>query len=246
MKIGIVYVVYGGNCDIVASHCISYSRKYTRLPITVLTNIEKGRRNNKWANCADIDFIYSDDPTENNRLVKLTMNKKTPYGFTIYLDADSIIQNDGFDEEILKMIEATPDLILNHFCTYPYPGGGFQNIYLRAMRQFECEPPLKVYNGAFIGFRGNGRTERFFNTWLGAWLKFGAQREMPPLACAVSKSPELNIYTLPDNFFSPDAKNENAIVQHNYNADFWDKIGCEPTQLSLTHHEKDDYGFTTI
>lgn len=246
MKVGIVYVAFGENCDIVASHCISYSRKYTSLPITVFTNIETSRRNKKWKEVKGIDFCYLNIMLEDNRLVKLSMNIKTPYDFTIYLDADSIIQKPGFDEEILKIIRTNPDLILNHFCTFPYPDGNFQNIYLRAVKKFECTTPLKVYNGAFIGFNKNLSVDIFFETWKELWQKFGAQREMPPLACAINKLTLLDIYNLPDNFFCPDSKNENAIVQHNYNADFWDKIGCQPTQLSAAHYELGDYSFTKI
>lgn len=244
MTVGIVYIVFGYACNNVAAHCIKYSRKFTKLPITVIQNISQ--KVNLWNTIPNIDYITMDLPISENREIKTRLIKYTPYDFTIYLDADSIIQDERFDEEVLKMIEQQPDLILNHFCTYPYPDGNFQNIYLRALKQFECEMPLKVYNGAFIGFAKNITTKLFFGTWNTFWDTFGRQREMPPLSCAINKIPSLSICELPANFFSPDTKNDKAAVQHNYHADFWARIGCEPMELSAAHYEVGDYGFTKI
>lgn len=246
MTIGIIIVSFGVECDKIASHCVAYSRQFTNLPITIITNVDRHRRHKKWDEVKDIDFIQSTEPTHNNRKIKTTIIEYTPYDYSIYMDADSIIQKPEFDEEILKMIEDTPDLILNHFCTYPNSENKFQNIYLRASKHFECEDPLLVYNGAFIGFANNERTKEFFTKWNKYWMDFGWQREMPPLSCAVNKMTELSICILPDNFFCPDHKNEDAVVQHNYNDDFWTKIGHCFVELPQAHFQEGDYGFTEI
>jgi len=244
MTIGILYIAFGENCDYVAAHCVAYSRKYTKLPITVLTNLTA--RNPRWNSIEDVTFRYFALQTSDNRLLKTSMVVYSPYDFTIYLDADSIIQNEGFDEKMYELIGNSPNLILNHFCEYPYQDGRFQNIYLRALRKFNCDMPLDIYNGAFIGFSKETIVFDFFNLWKELWLQFGAQREMPPLACAINLMKGLKIERLPQNFFSPDSKNDDSVVQHNYHQDFWKRIGCKPKELFQAKYEVGDYGFTKI
>lgn len=246
MKIGLIYVAFGSGCDKLAAHCVAYSRKYTQIPITVLTNIPAHLRSTKWQSVSNIEFKYFDMPVGQNRHIKTTLPEHSPYDYTIYMDADSIIQKEGFDELITSMAELGPDLILNHFCTYPYPDKKFQNIYLRAFKKFECAGPLLVYNGAFIGFKNTENAKLFFSTWHKYWKEFGAQREMPPLACAINNLPLVTVMDLPAGFFCPDHKDDNATVQHNYHEDFYSRIGTDPIELAQASYGVDDYKFTVV
>ncbi len=255
-NLGLIFVVFGNECDRMAAHCVAYSRQYTKLPITILSNLNEYERNVKWKEIDNIDFIHIDLPLEQNRQVKTTLPKYTPYEKTLYLDADSIIQHKDFDEKIIEMFNEETDLILNLFCTYPYLDNRFQNIYLRAVEQFNCTMPLEVYNGAFIGFKKGITSEIFFELWNHLWIQFGSQREMPPLACAINKlqsnyystieEPLLTITKLPEDFFAPDSRNDASFVQHNYHQDFFQRIGTEPVELAHANHHQDDYGFTQL
>lgn len=246
MKIGLIYVAFGVGCDKLAAHCIAYSRKYTVLPITVLTNITEAERDAKWKEVDNIEFKHFNLPLGDNRKIKTSLPDYTPYDYTVYLDADSIIQKEGFDEQIEMLAELGTDLLLNHFCTYPYADKKFQNIYLRAYKQFECYGPLEVYNGAFIGFKNNEFAKLFFYRWNKYWQEFGAQREMPPLACAINNLPLVTVLNLPTGFFCPDHKDDNATVQHNYHQDFYDRIGCATIELAQAAYGVDDYKFTVV
>ena len=245
METGLIYVVFGDQCDRMAAHCVAYSRQYTKLPICILSNLKEEDRDKKWQEIENIDFKYMDLPLQQNRQIKTGLSDHSPFDYTIYLDADSIIQKDSFDQEILEMVDKDHDLILNHFCDFP-DEGKFQNIYLRALKQFGCTMPLSVYNGAFIGFKKGENANNFFSTWNRLWKEFGAQREMPPLACTINKLPEIRVLKLRLGFFSPDVKNENCVVQHNYHDDFWQRIGISPVMLHQAAFSSDDYRFTVM
>lgn len=246
MKIGLIYVAFGAGCDKLAAHCVSYSIKYTKLPICVLTNIPEAERDAKWKEVDNIEFKYFNLPLGDNRQIKTSLPDHTPFDYTVYLDADSIIQKEGFDEQITTSAELGTDLLLNYFCTYPYEDKRFQNIYLRAFKQFGCAGPLEVYNGAFIGFKNNVNAKLFFGQWNKYWREFGAQREMPPLACAINSLPLVTVLNLPLGFFCPDHRDDKATVQHNYHEDFYQRIGCPPIELAQARYGVDDYKFTVV
>ncbi len=246
MKTGIIYIAFGEKCDRLAAHCVGYSRGFSKLPITVFTNIVTHKRDSRWNSVPNVDFLFFDLPVEQNRQIKTTMNKYAPYDFNIYMDADSIIQDNSFDSTIEKLAASGHDLLFNHFAEYPYADGKFQNIYLRALNQFGCTMPLQIYNGAFIGFAVNERTDHFFSTWNRFWREFGAEREMPPLACAINKGEMLLVARLPDGFFVPDHRDDKSVVQHNYNQDFHSRVGVEYIGLHQTKYGVNDYGFTNI
>jgi len=119
MKTGLLYVAFGSEFDLLASYCVAYSRRFTKLPIQVLTNVAPESRSKKWSEVDDVHFTQINDVTTNNRLYKTSMNEYTIFENTVYLDSDSIIQKPNFDEVVLEFFSQDNDLILNHYCTYP-------------------------------------------------------------------------------------------------------------------------------
>ena len=245
MSTGIIYVVFGREFDVVASHCIAYSRKYTKLPIQVLTNIASNDRHAKWNEIENIHFTQVSMSDNENRVVKTLIHNYSIFENTLLLDADTIIQKADFDEKIKSYFESDCDLVLNYFISYPMQDNRFQNIYLRAYSQFECTGIMKVYNGAFIGFKKNNKTAQFFQMWNMLWSMFGKTREMPPLAAALNKM-DLSIKSVERGFFSPDSRNDHSSVQHNYNDDFFTRIGLGKVDLPITPYGVDDYKFTQL
>jgi hypothetical protein len=244
--IGLVYVAFGKECDRLAAHCIGFSRQYTKLPILVLSNIPPGQRDTRWQSIEGVTFHFIDLQVDANREIKTTVYKWTDFDFSIYMDADSFIQKPTFDKTMKWLISKEPDIILNHYVEYPYEDGRFQNIYLRALNQFGAKMPLQIYNGAFIGFKKNNRTTTFFDTWNRYWREFGSQREMPPLACAINRQSNLKTINLPFGFFAGHEKNNDAVVQHNYWNDFFQRLGIEPIQMAVAKYRPDDYSFTVL
>jgi len=243
---GLIYVVFGDKFDYLAAHTIAYSRQFTRLPITVITNIAEGARDKKWREVDGIDFVYVDMPVEENREIKTTIIERSPYENTLYMDADSIIQNECFDSDIERYFKEDFDLLLNYYCCNPTEDNKFQNIYLRAFNQFGCNGRMKVYNGAIIGFRKTDAANELFTKWNGYWKEFGKEREMPPLACAIMNT-NLKVAEFDKGFFYSDYYLDTSIVQHNSNdCKFWDKIKAESIPVPITPHREDDYNFTQL
>ena len=244
---GLIYVVFGEQFDHMAAHTIAYSRKFTNLPITVLSNLQPGHRSPKWKEIEGIDFLVMDLPTEENREIKTTIINHTPYENTLYLDADSIIQNESFDSEVEKYFRGDFDLLINWFCQFPTQDNRFQNIYLRAYNQFGCSGTMNVYNGAIIGFKKTDKAKELFTKWNEYWKDFGKQREMPPFASAILTTEGLMVNEFVQGFFSPDVYLDTAVVQHNSNDDnFFGKIRIPFMETPVTSHRVDDYSFTQL
>ena len=85
MKIGIIYVAFGAACDRLAAHCIAYSRKYTNLPICVLTNISVAERDAKWDEIENIEFKHFNLPLSANRQIKTSLPDHTPFEVLAYV-----------------------------------------------------------------------------------------------------------------------------------------------------------------
>jgi len=242
---GLYYVAFGEQFDKMAAHCVAYSRKFTKLPIQVVTNIKN--RDKKWGECENVSFTFISDQDNNNRIYKTRAPEFSMFENTLYMDSDSIVQQDSFDDRLCAMFTQETDMLLYLFCTYPTPDNRFQNIYLRAFEKFRCGGELKVFHGALIGFRKSNAAKELFNTWHKFWADFGRTREMPPLACALNKHPNLTISIFPDGFFSPQDYDESVAVQHNPNmAKFWKRIGLEEIVLPITPHTQTDYSFTQL
>ncbi len=244
---GLIFVVFGDKFDHVAAHTLAYSRRFTKLPINVITNVPESERSKKWAEVPDIDFTFIDLPTEENRQIKTLIINHTPFTNTLYLDADSIIQNESFDADVERYFEGDFDILINYFCQYPTEENKFQNIYWRAFNQFGCEGAMNVYNGAIIGFKKTERAKELFARWNVYWAAFGRAREMPPFACAIMNTEGLKVNTFDNGFFSPCEYEATAVVQHNSNeSKFLDKIGLSSISTPDTPYSTSDYLFTQL
>jgi len=211
---GLLYVVFGEEYDRLALYTIAHSRRFTNLPICILTNISD--RTQKWDSLKNIIFRYFQLPQDTNREVKTKMIQYTPFDRTLYLDCDSVIQKPGV-EKIFDLVE-NKDILLNLFLCWKKEDKVLQ-IYKKAMKIGNVDLPLSVYNGAFIAFNKNEKVSTFFDLWANYWNLTGRGREMPSLACAIKNSSVSVLETKwEDNFFAPDKINEKAIVQHNYNS----------------------------
>jgi len=222
MNRGLLMVAFGKKFDKMAAYAIKHSRRFTELPFTVLTNIKKEKRCNIWNKIENINFIYINDITQNNRKYKTSMINYSPYDFTIYIDADSVIQHKGIERAFKKL--ENYDIMLNVY-------GLWVNriplsYYRRAMKILNVRPPVYIYYGAFIGFAKTENARKFFKNWKENWIKTRLPREMPALASTVKKmGNKLKLVKTnnTDDIFSWKV-NFNAVIQHEYGAAFWKRF----------------------
>lgn len=219
---GIVAVVYGNNFDAMAAHTLSYSKKYTELPITVITNIPQEERSGYWRD--EINFIYRPEPTERNRFVKTQLYKYTPYDETIYMDVDSVIQRAGIKR-------AFSGLQYNDILLCPYgifaENRTLLSQYRVTYQMLKEKLPVRIFYGAFFVFKKCENTEKFFNLWHENWINSGVKREMPALSVTVKRNRELNIGEInPSEDIFSWRINSNSVVQHEYGnrKTFWSQF----------------------
>ena len=218
MSDGLLYVAFGDKFDRMAAHTIEYSRRFTDMPITVLTNIQN--RCTFWQNVNDINFVFINDVQKNNRQYKTTMINYSPYDRTIYLDADSIVQQKGIERAFNKLNGS--DIMLNIYGRWndKIP----LSYYKIALAHIVVSIPIVIYYGAFIGFGKSESAKNFFKHWNENWIKSTIAREMPALAGTVKKSEGLKLIQTNnnDNIFTW-KKNREAIIQHEYGSQFWNQ-----------------------
>lgn len=227
---GIVTIAFGPEYDRIAAHTMRYSRRFTDLPICVLTNLYKQDRHSAWDELENVTFdVFRGAEIHNNRWAKLQMGSRTPFDKTIYIDADALIQKPGIDC-IFDMLDHA-DFVLNGPDRWR-PGDKVPNIYARAMLACRAKLPLTAYNGGFFAWNTGRMANAVFSAWLANWLLTGKGRDMPALACAIQLARPLIFDVALSPVFAVARKDPNCIVQHNYNATFLKDFGLPAYQES--------------
>jgi len=211
MSRGIVYVAFGKEYDRLAAHTIAYSRRFTNLPILVLTNMKQ--RCLAWNGVKDIQFIEFDLTQYENRHIKTSLIKYTPFDETLYIDADALIQREGV-EKLFDMLGNADILVCKcHYWTTILP-----NLYKKALLLTDTKLPLTIYHGGIWLCRRNEITIKLFDTWNSFWKMTGSGRDMPAFNCALTKIPlQIKEVLLEEHVVALDSPNEKCIIQHNYN-----------------------------
>jgi len=221
MQKGLVYVVFGEEYDKLAAHTISYSQQFTDLPICILTNLEE--RHSKWKDTKNVNFTYIPLSRKDNREIRTTVIKYSPFDLSLFMDCDSVIQKEGI-EKVFDLIEEN-DLLLNLWNRWSV-GCKVINLYKKMMIQVNIKLPINIYNGGFIGFRKNEQVLKFFDLWNQYWKISGRGRDMPALACAVKNSnvQVKEIISGREEIWCA-KKNTNVIIQHSYGSNWCTAFG---------------------
>jgi len=221
---GLIYVVFGTRYERLAARAISYSRTMTNLPILVLTNIPQSARSKDWE--TGIEFRDVSKLKKSNRQIKLMLNKLTPFDETLYLDCDSVLQNKGIEQVFDSM--AGCDVVLRVYGDWPVKRK-LMSYYSVTFKKCNAELPIRIYYGAFIGFRKTPGTDLFFDAWYKNHETAGIVREMPALAVTVKQlkgKVTFKEFMTVDNIFTWKIDHR-AIVAHEYRdsrtwwRDFW-------------------------
>lgn len=185
MSRGICFIAFGEEYDRLAAHTIAKSRKFISIPITVITNLQN--RDNKWLKLPDVNFVYLDIPTENNREIKTLLYKYSPYDETLYVDCDSVFIKDGI-EKIFDHFGETDLILQANSMPVWVDGKRYFKIYRETAIKFGCSLPLNIYQGGIFAFKKTNSIAVFFDKWNEYWRIIGSGRDMPSLACAVQNT----------------------------------------------------------
>ena len=207
-KCGLLYLAFGEDYNLLASKTIRLSRKYTDLPICVITNLKD---TSMYEGIDNIRFNYMNVSRDDNRNIKTMLPKYTPFNKTIYLDCDCIIQNTGI-ENLFVSIE-TRIMFLVKIESF-YCKEEVWPVYENVAEQVG-EYPFSLYHGAIMGFSRTDYTKGFFQMWNEKWKELGSGRDQPALAYAANKHP-INkvVFDASDNVLGHNPANKFALVQH--------------------------------
>jgi hypothetical protein len=220
---GLIFIAFGPEYDKMAAHCLSYSRNYTDISITVITNLTENQRHEKWNSVKNIEFRYIDKSQDSNRKIKTSINVISPYEKTLYLDCDVIIQKEGI-EQVFDLIN-DDSILLNLYGRWD-ANKKLAGVYRRTFVNNFVSLPANIYYGALVGFSKSNSINTFFETWHKCWVEGGSGRDMPALACAVKKTKiKVNEISNKDKIFSWLIRKD-FIIQHEYGTYLRKLVGC--------------------
>ena len=218
---GILIVAFGAQYDRLAAHCMAYSRRFTDLPICVLTN--RIDRDKKWVDVSNKHFVHFNMADGENRQIKTTMYEHTPFDKTLYIDSDAIIQKSGIEKWFDKITDNS--ILLNVYGRWKDDQQA-PSLYRRAFLNAKVSYPVNIYYGAMCGFTKSPETRKFFALWNQYWRMNGSGREMPALACAVKNSRISVVETSRTHGLFTWPIRSDAIIQHEYGRHVRTLVGC--------------------
>ena len=245
---GIVTIAFGEEYDKLAAATMRYSRRFTQLPICVLTNIKPEDRNTLWETVDNVKFETFPWSQDHNRSIKTQMNIFTPFEQTLFLDCDAVIQKTGI-EQAFDLIPKD-GLLLYRVLRWEV-GGSVYKLYRTSMQTLQTRLPLDVWNSAFMGWRKSPITNTLFEVWHKFWRLTGCGRDMPALACA-AKTTEIEVTTTPPQFFHMGGPtfDRDAIIQHHYACiSFYENFNLPDTFTKYKPFDKnnnDDWTWVSI
>ena len=225
---GIVVVVYGYDFEAMYIRSLKIARQYTDMPVHIITNIKN--RSKHWNTISNVSFSVLDHTKTQNRWAKTGLFDFTPFEYTLFLDADTVIKKEGV-ESFVSLLKDKPFAlwVAAYFPTHE----PIINIYKRAMDRFGLKKPIYIFHDGCFAFRKNDESKAFLGEWCRMWRECGEGRDMPAFACAV-KSLGITYNTFPKGFFSGDGTFADTIIEHCSNAvAFCKKFG-------LPEYRKDD------
>lgn len=206
-KIGIYYVALGEPYDYQCAHSVKLIRKYSDIPIRVITNLVANQRCIEWDSLSNVSFEEVNATRNKNRYYKIRPDLFSPFDITMFCDADSAVQSPefltGFDKaQNHDVIFSVLQRFENIGQRLPMPG-----LYCRFIKAEDY--PATIYRSGVFFFRKTKNTKRLFEAWESYWRLLGCGRDMPALFVAAARNKDLSFGILPPGW---DNKNGHVIV----------------------------------
>jgi len=197
---GHLYVAFGDQYDQTAAHSVRELRKYSNLPVQVITNLKKKHRHHVWGESDGVIFTEVNLRDDENRHPKCQPDLYSIFDETLYTDADTVCVSSKFVKafDILQLCDIALVVCSVHDSDRRLRGA---RLYKQAIMDFHPPHVSRVFQAGVVSFKKNKRTRAFFKLWYEYWSK-RKLRDMPPLVCAVANSPKLIYATLSSKEFS--------------------------------------------
>ena len=232
MSRGILYLALGEEFDKLTAATAHYSRRFTDLPMCVITNLDQ--RDPVWLGVKDVRFSRVTDPSNENRRIKVSLIDYTPFSETLFMDSDAVIQNEGI--EVLFGYLEDYDIACQYFATITssddknFETAFIEKTYDKLAKLLRESYPIEMFGEAALLFRRTGPARDFFRLWQEYWELMGCGRDMPAFSFAVKHSPDKVKVFKGDVPFCTNAENEDFFIQHKGFSGFEKKFGLPEYQ----------------
>jgi hypothetical protein len=199
---GIYYVAFGSQYDYQCAHSVSIIRKYSDIPVRVITDLIIDKRCEKWNDIPNVSFEKVDAKQNKNRYYKIRPDLFSPFDVTLFCDTDTAVQSSeflaGFDTA------KKHDVMFSVYQRIGNNGQGLPMEWLYGKFMKAKDYPATIYKEGVFFFRKTEGTYKLFEAWENYWRLLGCGRDMPALFPAVAKSQDLNLGILPPGWDNRD------------------------------------------
>ncbi len=213
---GILLLAFGEEFDKLTAAAACYSRRFTNLPICVITNLEEC--NSKWQRVSNVCFKYIQLPSNRNRSIKVSLIDYTPYDETLFMDSDAVIQKHGVETlfDYLKDFDIACQFfgVIQHFDDKNFEKAFVIRTYDKLAKLLYEPYPIELFAEAALLFRKTETSKRFFDLWKRYWQMMGCGRDMPGFCFAVKHMKSKVRIFRDDICFSTNKEDETFFIQH--------------------------------
>jgi hypothetical protein len=199
---GIFYVAFGKQYDYQCTHSVILVRKYSDIPVRVITDLAVDQRCKKWDNVSNVSFEKVNAERNKNRYYKIRPDLFSPFDITLFCDTDTAVQSaeflDGF------AIAQNHDVMFSVYQRIGKGGHGLPMVWLYGKFMKPENYPATIYKEGVFFFRKTENTRKLFEAWENYWRLLGCGRDMPALFPATTKATNLNLGILPPGWDNRD------------------------------------------
>ena len=206
---GHLYLAFGKEYDTTAAYSVKALRRFSNLPVRVLSNLSAKIQHPLWDELQDVTFQRF-LPSIHDREVKTRMIEYSPFEQTLFTDCDTVIHSERFLEafELLKGCDVAFPLYTANESRDRIKTA----IYQQAIQAFKIvQTNLRVLQGGVCVFRNNKPAKAFFCLWNQYW-KVHQLRDMPPLVATAYNVKNVSLGIMSKDYGFP----KSSIIQHFY------------------------------
>ena len=199
---GIYYVAFGRPYDYQCAHSVTLIRRYSDLPIRVITDLSPCHRCAEWDSISNVSFEEVDVERNKNRYYKIRPDLFSPFDTTLFCDTDTAVQSAKF----LGGFETAQnyDVMFSVYQRIGKGGQGLPMTWLYGKFMKDIDYPATIYKEGVFFFRKTENTRKLFEAWEKYWRALGCGRDMPALFPATARAKDLNLGILPKGWDNRD------------------------------------------
>ncbi|KKN98941.1 hypothetical protein LCGC14_0141860 [marine sediment metagenome] len=199
---GVLYVAFGKQYDYQCAHSVILIRKYSDIPVRVITNLIKDQRCKEWDDLPNVSFEVVGVEQKDNRYYKIRTDLFSPFDITLFCDTDTAVQSAEFLGGFTTA--KNYDVMFSVFERIGIDRQRLPMAWLYGKFMNQEDYPATIYKEGVFFFRKTENTTKLFTKWEYYWRLLGCGRDMPALFPATTKAKDLSLGILPPGWDNRD------------------------------------------